>query len=118
MRLNMGGRAMPATLPTLPRLDVVLTYPPLGLIHATAVNYDDKEMAINTGAVALTRNSEVEITFTSRTGRRMLAHRIIAHVLSADATSARLTIHQCSDETMATLRKLMLGDYTLGAVTI
>ena len=98
---------MPAVNFIKKSLDIVLSYPPLGLIHATTSAADERGMAIQTGRITLNRNSEVQITFSVHEGRKIQVHRILAQVLSSNEDGTRLRYSSCPQETMQLLRQIV-----------
>ncbi len=66
------------------RLHLILNYPPLGLVRATAKIFSASGMAVETGCILLPGQAEVEVTFSYRHEGRNRVHRIPARVTRSE----------------------------------
>lgn len=71
-------------------IDLTLRYGPLGLVRATGSRTGPNSMLVNTGRIALTDDSEVEVLLSVRRGERLESHSLSARVCGCDEHGARL----------------------------
>jgi len=91
------------------RLDVMLAYGPLGLVRATARELHLGGMIVDTGAVTLSEQTEVEVSFTHRHKNEFVTHHISAIVIDVHRGGATLAFRDYARTTLQLLRDLLDG---------
>ena len=71
-------------------LHLTLKYGPLGLVRATGLRVGPNSLLVDTGRIALTDNSEVEVLWSERRGQSLRSHSLPARVCGTDEHGARL----------------------------
>ncbi len=90
-------------------LQVMLAYGPLGLVRATARELRLDGMTVDTGAIMLTEQAEVEISFTHKRQNEFVTHRIKAQVTASSRHETRLTFRSYARTTFMVLQRLVQG---------
>lgn len=88
-------------------LGLVLSYGPIGLVRATARAIQARTLRVQTGAVTLETNGEVEVVFTTREGRRSLVHRFTARVAHSGNEGTTLVLDDTGSDPLGFLRPLI-----------
>ncbi len=96
----MPNRAKP--LPD--RVHLILNYRPLGLVRATAVTLQEKEMVVDTGCILLPPHAEVEVTCSYCANGQNHVHRLSAEVISVNAGETRLRLIATENEVGKVMR--------------
>ena len=91
-------------------LHVMVAYGPLGLVRATAYELRYDGMMVDTGAVTLDEQAEVEISFTHKRHDEYITHRITALVAASFSGCANLEFRSYARTTLQLLRQLIEGE--------
>ena len=86
---------------------IMLAYGPLGLVRATACELRYDGMMIDTGAVTLDEQAEVEVSFTQKRHDEYITHRITALVTASFRGGANLVFRNYARTTLQVLRNLI-----------
>ncbi len=86
---------------------IMLAYGPLGLVRATACELRYDGMMIDTGAVTLDEQAEVEVSFTQKRHDEYITHRITALVTASFRGGANLVFRNYARTTMQVLHSLI-----------
>ncbi|SCZ50833.1 hypothetical protein [Thiohalomonas denitrificans] len=78
------------TLSENKRIHLILNYPPLGLVRATAKLLGASGMAVETGCILLPSQAEVEVTLSYRHEGHNRVHRIPARVTRSEPSETLL----------------------------
>ncbi len=89
----------------LHNIHVMLNYGPLGIVRAATEAVARDHIRVNTGAVSLQHNTEVEVVLSIPGSKHTEHHRLRALVSHCDASGhTTLTFCCCGRETMLALR--------------
>ena len=86
---------------------VMLNYGPLGLVRAVTRDVRLDGMTVDTGVIRLTRNTDVEVTFSVRRNNRFQVHRVDASVAGAAPGGAQLLFRDYGRDTYELLKEMM-----------
>jgi len=95
---------------------VTLSYPPVGLIGATAHNLYMNGLSVDTGAITLPRHADVEVTLSYRKKGRLQVHRLTARVTGRGERSTDLTFEDFPLESQRAIRELVARQERTGSL--
>ena len=93
--------------PATSEFSVQLNYHPLGLVSARTRNLRLDGMFVDTGAIMLPHQSEVEVTLSFRKNDLLQVHHLRARVMGRSKYGTNLTFQNCQRETYQALRNLL-----------